>query len=654
MRLWYVDIERKKPVKVDQDRYWRSSADRAPVWSPDSKWLAYSKRLENYLGAIFVYSLESAKASQLTDGMSHARHPVFDQDGTYLYFTASTDSGPSLELDMQALVKPGTRSVYLVVLTKDGESPFKPESDEEKAPAKPDDNKPETARMWTTKVAEVKIDFDRIGQRILAMPLPPRRYIGLQAGKAGTVFALESGINVYRYDLKQRQRDTVASGVRFFEISASGEKFLTAQAERWSIQTLKPLVVGPAVASPAPAAPPVPSSAALKTDGIEVMTDPRAEWREMFQDAWRIQREFFYDPNLHGLNLTETIKRYEPFIEGVMSRRDLNYVFADMMGEVSAGHLSVGGGDQPEVKAVPGGLLGCDYRVENGRYRFAKIYDGENWNPDLKAPLTQPGLNVKEGEYLLTVNGRDLGAADNVYSFFEATSGKSTLIRVGPNPGGSGSQELTVVPVASEAMLRNLAWIEDNRRMVDKLSNGRVAYVYMPDTGYGGLASFTRYFYAQVGKDAAIIDERFNSGGNLATDIIEMLERKRMSAAATRDGADEVQPYGAIFGPKVMLINEFASSGGDAMPNYFRRANAGKLIGKRTWGGLIGRAGAPQLLTAAPSPRPAWACGAPMASGTPRMWASPPISKWSTIPNWCARAKTRNWNEPSKFCWPIS
>ena len=449
----------------------------------------------------------------------------------------------------------------------------------------------------------MKIDFDGINQRILALPMPARRYAGLQAGKAGTLFAIEVGLpapgtppsgTIHRFDLKQRKADVVFNGIRFFEISANGEKTLTAQGDRWLIQALRPM---PPPGAPAPATPPpAPTTGALKTENLEVKSEPRAEWAEMYRDAWRIQREMFYDPNLHGVNYADFSKKYEKYLGGIASRRDLNYLFADMMGEITVGHLGVFGGDQPEVKNVPGGLLGCDYKIENGRYRFDRIFDGENWNPDLKAPLTQPGVNVKSGEYLLAVNGRDLRAADNVYAFFEATSGKNTLITVGPNADGSGSRDVTVVPVANEGRLRNLAWIEDNRRKVDQATGGRVAYVYMPDTAFGGLANFTRYFYAQVGKEAAIIDERFNGGGLLATDIIEVLSRKRMSAVATRDGEDEVQPQGAIFGPKVMLINEYAGSGGDAMPTYFRRAGVGKLIGKRTWGGLVGRAGAPQLM----------------------------------------------------------
>ncbi len=639
LNTWYVDVERKTPVKVDKDTYLFPAGERVPVWSPDSKWLAYTKRLRNYLGAIFIHSLADGKNVQLTDGMSDARYPVFDRDGKYLYFTASTDSGPSLEADVRSGSRSSARSVYLVVLSKNETSPLAPESDEEKADAprdesagadvpKPDAAGPDAARPDAMKadaakpesgkpagagaqpkVPDVKIDWDKINQRILALPLPPRRYARLQAGKAGILFALEApvpgppppgqsdppGMTVHRFDLKQRRADVVTSGVRFFEISANGEKTLTARAERWSIQALRPMP--PAGASGPPSPPSEQSAAAqLRTDTIEVRSDPRIEWKQMYHDAWRIQREFFYDPELHGLDLTAAVRKYEPYLDSVMSRRDLSYLFADMMGEITVGHLGVGGGDNPETKIVPTGLLGADYRIENGRYRFARIYDGENWNPDLEAPLTQPGINVEQGDYLLAVGGRELRASDNVYSFFEATSGKSVRLKVGARPDGTGAREVTVVPVPSENRLRHLAWIEDNRRKVDQATKGRVAYVYMPDTGFGGLTNFTRYFYAQVGKEAAIIDERFNAGGALATDIIEQLSRRMMSLVATRDGENEVQPQGAIFGPKVMIINEIAGSGGDAMPNYFRRAGVGKLIGKRTWGGLVGRAGAPALM----------------------------------------------------------
>jgi len=615
LNIWYVDIAQGKPVKVDRDLSWLGVADLVPAWSPDSKWLAYPRKLSNSLRAIFLYSLAEAKSTQITDGMSDALYPVFDKDGKYVYFAASTDVGPSMELDLHRLTRQVTSSIYLAVLAKDVPSPLAPESDEEKATepsrdregaVKPEEaKKPEPAKP---QAVAVKIDFDNIGQRILAMPLPARRYIGLQVAKAGVLLALEApaptpgpeppGITVHRYDLKARKSDLVIGNVRGFEIALNGEKMLYRQGDRWVIATLKPQPSGPAGAAPAPTppAPGAPGDNTLRTDNLEVRSDPRAEWEHMYHQAWRTERDFFYDPGFHGLDLKATEKKYAPFLENIASRADLNYLFAEMLGEMTVGHLGVGGGDQPEVRRVSTGLLGADFKLENGRYRFERVYNGENWNPQTRAPLTQPGVNVAVGEYLLAVNGRELRATDNVYSFFEGTAGKQVVLKVGPDPGGAKSRDVTVVPVDSETSLRHLAWIEGNRRKVDQATGGRVAYVYMPDTAFGGLTNFNRYFFAQVGKEAAIIDERFNGGGMLATDIIEYLKRPMLSGAAFRDGRDLVQPYGAIFGPKVMLINEFAGSGGDAMPWYFRRAGVGKLIGKRTWGGLVGMAGAPPLL----------------------------------------------------------
>jgi tricorn protease len=330
---------------------------------------------------------------------------------------------------------------------------------------------------------------------------------------------------------------------------------------------------------------------------MEVRVEPRTEWRQMFREAWRIQRDFFYDPNLHGLDLPLMMKRYEPFLDAVGSRSDLNYLFSEMMGEFTASHLNVSGGAAPEVRRVRGGLLGADYTVENGRYRFARVYNGESWNPDLRAPLTQPGVNVKPGEYLLAVNGRDLRAADNLYQFFEGTAGRQVVIRVGPDPAGAGARDAVVIPLDNEQRLRNLAWIEGNRRKVDQLSGGRLAYVYLPDTSTGGYTNFNRYYFAQVGREGAIMDERFNSGGAQPDYILDYLRRPLLHYRTMREGEDVTGPLAGIFGPKAMLINEYAGSGGDTMPWYFRRGGVGPLIGKRTWGGLVGGlGGSPQLM----------------------------------------------------------
>jgi tricorn protease len=618
--LFYVDLAAKKPVLVETDYYYNGTG-LAPAWSPDSQWLAYSKTLKSHMAAIYIYSLADAKSTQVTDGMSDAESPVFDKNGKYLYFTASTNAGPALEEDIQRASRQVTASVYLAVLSKSEASPLAPESDDEKKKdegqkdeakkddAKKDDGKKEDAKKDDAKKddkdksaekVEVKVDLDKIGQRILALPMPQVRYEALASGKAGVVYAIERGprtpaapplFTVHRFDLSKRKDDVVVSGVKNFQISFTGEKMLYQQDEKWTIAEPPTMSDSPDGPPPKPG-----NEKTLKTQDLEVRVDPPAEWKQMFHEVWRIERDFFYDPHYHGLDLQAAEERYGVYLDGLASRDDLNYLFTEMLGNLTVGHMFLGGGDRPEVKHVRTGLLGADYKIENGRYRFAHVYDGENWNPDLKAPLTQPGVNVAVGEYLLAVNGRDLHAPDNIYSLFEETAGKTTLLRVGADPSGANAREVKVVPVDDESGLRHLAWIEDNRRKVDQMTGGRVAYLHMPDTGFGGYTSFTRYFFAQVGKDAVVIDERFNHGGALATDIIEYLQRKLMSVATARDGADFVQPQGAIFGPKVMIINQFAGSGGDAMPWYFHRAGVGKLVGERTWGGLVGLNGYPELM----------------------------------------------------------
>jgi len=609
LNLWYLDLDKGTPIKVDTSR---RGGGFNPSWSPDSRWLAYTKPLESWYSAVFIYSLEQAKSQQITDGLSDASSAAFDKNGKALYFMASTDIGPKISgFDMSSNPFQPTRSVYVAVLKKTDPSPLAPESDEEKvadekktdgpsekpadgdqkpdaaaAPApvrpgaKPEDRKPPT----------VTIDFDRIGQRILALPIPARNFLGLATAKANTIFLVEllppspgvAGLTLHKFDVEKRKLEKVLDGVRSFDVSANGEKMLFRQGDNWYIaSTTQPLK---------------PGEGKIKTEDMEVYVDPKAEWQQMYRETWRIERDFFYDPNHHGLDLQATAKKYEPYLASLTHRADLSYLFQEMLGELTVGHLYVQGGDVPDPKRVPGGLLGADYAIENGRYRFAKIYDGENWNPQLRAPLTQPGVNVQQGEYLLAVNGRNLTASDNVYSFFQNTANKQVVIRVGPNPDGAGSREVTVVPVGNEGGLRNLAWIEGNRRKVDQMTNGRVAYVWLPDTAGGGYTNFNRYYFAQLDKQAAVIDERFNGGGQAADYIIDYLRKPLNSYWAVRDGEDFRQPFGTMPGPKAMIINEYAGSGGDYMPWMFHRYGVGPLIGKRTWGGLVGIGGYPVLI----------------------------------------------------------
>jgi tricorn protease len=601
LHIWYIDLAQKKPVLVDTD-YYPSDRDHVPAWSPDSKWLAYAQQLKSHMTAVWLYSLETGNKTQITDGMSEVKSPVFDQNGKYLYFTVSTDSGSSMEFDLHALTRAVTRSVYVVVLPKDETSPLAPESDDEKIEQEKKENAKADEKKAASEPVPVHIDLANIGQRILALPMPAKRFAWIEPGKAGVLIAIEEtppapgaepSYTVHRFDMAKRRADVVVSGVKSYRTAFKGEKYLYQQGDKWAIAAFKPM---PDSATAPPVGPPAPDEGVLKTQDLEVRVDPRAEWKEMYHEAWRIERDFFYDPGYHGLDLKAVEKRYEPYVDNIGSRRDLNYIFAEALGEMTVGHMFIFGGDNPELKKVQTGLLGADYKLENGRYRFAHIYNGENWNPGLKAPLTQPGVNVSEGDYLLAVNGRDLRDTDEIYSFFEGSANKSTVLKVSPDPSGKSARDVIAVPLSDESRLRNLAWIEGNRRKVDRMTNGRVAYIYMPDTAFGGLTSFNRYFFAQTGKEAAIIDERFNHGGMLATDIVEYLSRKPLAVGTSRDGADQVLPMGGIYGPKVMITNEFAGSGGDALPWLFRRAGLGKLVGKRTWGGLVGISTPPELM----------------------------------------------------------
>ncbi len=609
LNLWYVDIEKGTPVKVDT-----SGADRnlGQTWSPDSKWIAYHKMLKSWTHAIFAYSIDDAKSHQITDGLSDALMPQFDKSGKYLYFTASTDfTATNGGLDMSSYPVRPTRSIYLAVLKKTDPSPLAPESDEEKVAeekkegesggagegAKPAAGAPVAGPKPGEKkdAPKVEIDFENIGQRIVALPIPNREFLDLRAGKANTLYLVEAppqNINfvqtgpmggvLHKFDLEKRKFEKVLDSIMGYDVSANGEKLLYRQGPNF-------FIVGTA-------APVKPGDGRIKVEEMEVYVDPKAEFAQMYREVWRIQRDFFYAPNYHGLDLKATEKRYEPYLAGVAHREDLNYLFRDMLNELTVGHMFIFGGDAPGAKPVPGGLLGCDFKVENGRYRFDRVYNGENWNPRLRAPLTQPGVNVVAGEYLLEVKGRNLTANDNVYSFFESTAGKSVVIKVGPNADGTNAREVTVVPIPDDSQLRYLAWIEGNRRKVNELSGGKLAYVHLPDTAFGGYTNFNRYYFAQLDKDAAVIDERFNGGGSAADYIVDFLRKPVLSYWAVREGLESTTPFGVIPGPKVMITNYYAGSGGDLMPWMFRRMKIGKLIGTRTWGGLVGIGGYPQLV----------------------------------------------------------
>ena len=589
MALYWVDVNSKKITKVDADQFSSPGNHLSPQWSPDSEWITYAKMLDNQLRGVFVYNLKSSKKTQLTDGMSEADHPTFSRDGKYLFFTASTNYALNIGwLDMTNYERPIRRSIYAIVLSKNGKSPLFLESDEEKVKSSGGgkDKKAAGAKKGS-KNKGVTIDFDNISQRIIALPMPPRNYFNLSGLAKGKLFYQQSvagqGTSLQMYNMKSRKASTFMPGVFQYIISADGKKVLYAgRGNSYGITST--------------ARKAKPGAGRLNMRSMRVYVDPAAEWKQMFNEVWRIERDYFYVKNMHGVDWKASKKRYEPFLNHVGHREDLNYLFSEMMGELVVGHNYVGAGAYPNVTRVNVGLLGADYEVSNGYYRFKKIFSGLNWNPNFRAPLTEPGVNVKQGDYLVAVNGVPLRANQNVYDLFQNTANTQITITVNSQPSANGGKTFTVKPIFNEGGLRNMDWVEGNRKKVDKMSNGQVAYVYMPNTGGGGYTFFNRYYFSQLNKKAVVIDERFNGGGSAADYVIDLLDRDLMNYWGTRDGKVQTTPGAAIFGPKAMIINEYAASGGDLMPFLFREKKIGKLIGKRTLGILIGIYGYPRLM----------------------------------------------------------
>jgi tricorn protease len=590
--LWTIEVSNGNATRIDTDNYPDPTRSFDAGWSPDSRWISYSKNLPSHLRAIFVYSLADKKSHQITDGLADSISPAFDAGGKYLYFMASTNYGPSSGwLEMSSIDRPVRRAIYLAVLGANEPSPLLPETGDE--PPKPPEGAQAPPPAAAPRAVNVRIDFENISQRILAINVPAGEYGNLTSGAASSFYYTEPtapGLPTFRlqrYDLRARAAAPFLEGIRSYSLSNDRKKLLYqgVAPNTWGIvPTDRPVPVkvgdGP-----------------LNVAQLEMRIDPRAEWEQIYRENWRIQREYFYDSKFHGNDWQAIYEKYRALLPYVGHRADLNYLVAMVGGELTVGHSYLQGtGDVPAEDAVSVGMLGADFVIENGHYRIKHIYTGENWNPDLRAPLSGPGIQVSEGDYLLEVNGRALAPSSNLYAMFEGTAGRQTLIRVGKNPSGEDSRVITVTPVPSDDGLRTRAWIEDNRRLVDKLSNGRLAYVWLPNTAGPGYTYFTRYFYAQQDKEGAIIDERYNHGGQVADYIVNELERKLMGYFVQRDGQPATSPTAGIYGPKVMLINESAGSGGDALPYMFHQRKIGPMVGTRTWGGLVGTLGVPSLI----------------------------------------------------------
>ena len=605
LNVWVMDIESGKAKAVGNDPWMVPSRTLAPSWSPDSKWVAFASRLNTLYRAIIVANVDTGEKKQITDGLADAMYPVWDASGKYLWFLASTDFGLASQwLDMTSYGREETFALYLAVLNKNDASPLLPESDEDPGVgSRPAEGTNKPAAAGTPAVT---IDFDRLQQRILAVPgVQARQYSQLKAALPGHVFYLEAprdanarGNTLHRFRLSERRSDVFLNNISTtYSISADGRKLVYRN----------PAPQGPAAAQAGGSQPMflVDTDKAPPTGGqgridvsLKMLLDPKAEFTQIFNEGWRLQRDYLYVPNMQGANWPRMKEMYGAMLPHVGHRADLNYLLDNMGAEIAIGHSYVRGGAMPEVPPANGGLLGADFAIENNRYKITRIYDGESWNPDLRAPLAAPGINVAVGEFILAINGQNLAAPDSIYRLLEGTANKQTILTINTRADLQGARQITVMPVGNDQNLRTRAWVEDNRRFVDQRSKGQLAYVYVPNTGQGGFESFNRYYFAQQDKAGAVIDERYNGGGSAADYIIDVLQRDfdGYFNNVAGDRRPFTSPSAGIWGPKVMIINEMAGSGGDLMPWMFRYRKIGPLVGKRTWGGLVHTADTPGFI----------------------------------------------------------
>jgi tricorn protease len=605
-RLWWVATDDKKPVQIDQGDY-NDIADGA--WAPDSRWIAYSKFDRRGAGQLFLYSLSEKRSTKISDGYYSDTNPVFDPEGKVLYFLSQRYFFPSVGQLDQRFNYYSTDGIFALTLKADEPSPVKPQSDEEKGADAKDKDKEKDKDKDKDKDGDkekdkekekgkdekkpeppkpVKVDLDGIAARVAAVPIPSGIYGGLdvrkdkifyvsQAQEARAAGGGDDGppkVSLHRYDLEKREDKEILPGIEGYALDAEGKKVLYKAGPQMGIVEVTPdKKVG---------------DGKIDLADLRAFIDPREEWRQTFREAWRIERDFYYDPDMTGHDWKALGARYEALLPWVAHRSDLNYLIGELIAELSTSHTYVGGGDTAKTTKVSVGMLAADFEASGGYYRIAKIYPGENWNEGKRSPLTEPGVKVKAGDYLIAVEGREAKAGQEIYAYFQNLAGKLVTLKVNGKPAAEGAWEIVVKPVADETGPRYLDWFNANRKKVEEATGGRVGYIYVPDTSIPGIIEFDKALNAQLDKDGVIVDERYNQGGWVPDFYTEKLKRQLLGVIAPRDSKDVPLPPVGIYGPKVMIVNELSGSGGDAFPYFFRREKIGPIVGTRTWGGLVG------------------------------------------------------------------
>jgi len=589
-RLRYVDLDGGKIVDVDTGRFGPITTY---VWSPDSHWLAYTRAGGSQFSSVWVHAIEAGTNHSLTGDFTNDVSPSFDPKGRYLYFLSDRDWNLSFsDYEFNYFYTDATR-VYAALLQDDGPALFEPKSDEEE-PKKEDDKNGESKDEKDDDKKDdekkeddlrVEIDFEGFDHRVVALPGEAGNYGSVHAIEDGVLFvrAGDDGPQLLKFSLESEEVETILPGVSDFAVSASGDKLLYAARGDFGIIDIK--------------ADQKPGAGKLDLSGMTMRVDPQAEWRQIFRDGWRITRDWFYDDGMHGLDWQGVHDLYAPLVPHVAHRGDLDYILGEMGGELNAGHFYVNWGDMPSPERVDNGLLGAEIVAgDNGYFKVAKIFPGENWHDSFRSPLTEPGVEIAEGDWILAVDGRSTKDVRNFYELLEATAGRTVVLRVNGKPKDDGARDVSVRPIARETNLRYLDWSSSRLEMVERLSEGRIGYIHLPNTAFEGNRELRKNFYPQAHKDALIFDARYNGGGFIPDRMMELISRQRLSSWARR-GVEPFDTPGYYHeGPKACLMNGYSSSGGDAFPYYFRKLGLGPLIGTRTWGGLIGLSGNPGFM----------------------------------------------------------
>ncbi len=601
LRLQWVDVDTLEVVLVDQATAWEI-ADY--TWSPDSQWVAWTRPEERQFPRVYLYSVAHRERRAVTDGWFASTEPAFSSDGKYLFFVSNRSFAPRYSQTEWNHAYFDMARIFLVTLAADTPSPLAPKSDEVKTGAGPDpagraagsepkvssapgEAKPESGAAASRSPAAVRVDYDGLPDRIAVLPIAASSYRDL-ASAGDKLFYTRQGLRDERrrllmFDLG-KEKETDLGEIQEYRLAAHRQKMLVRMDNAYAIVDL-------------PAAR-IEVKERLKLGGLQVQLDRPAEWRQIFVECWRQMRDFVFDPHLHAVDWTAMRARYEPLLEHVHHRMDLTYLIGEMIGEINLGHCYVGGGDYPKAERIALGLLGADWERDavSGYWRIARILPGQNWDSSLRSPLTEIGVGVKAGDYVIEIDGRRTDRLANPNTALVNTAGRPVVLRVHSEPRLEGSRTCTVIPIADDRPLRYFGWVQRNLERVSKATDGRIGYVHIPNMGVDGLNEFVKLYYPQTHKQGLIVDVRGNGGGNVSPQIIERLRREWVMVTVARNAAVNIDPTGMVLGPKVMLLDEFSASDGDIVAYRFRHYGLGPIIGKRSWGGVVGIRGSLPLL----------------------------------------------------------